>query len=274
MSQPYAQISNKLDNTAKPYDEIKKLKIDMAKWASTPGGRIIKALGNSRTFDHLFREFAAFGHATGDWRWDPGVIGAKKGQLLDGTLQCGECAFFAANLQLLAIAPEPFGLGMDKKDIEYWAFYGKHKQGFVAKHDQTHSISKFIANVRLPEQVQAPTDFYVWPNHKVLVYQGKVYDPSYGTITGKRPYLGVYQVKPQRVWTRDQKAQVTNGNPIKRELRATVTIEDDEYVVAGDDDLSDFLFRKVPAQERPEQPFSRAVYFGNRWRSGAVLAVA
>lgn len=250
----YHQISNKLDNTARPAEEIKKLKIDPGAWSLTPGGKVMAALGTAPTLDDLFAAFTSHGRKSA-WVWNPGIVGARKGDLLDGTVSAGECALFAANLRLLAIAPPPYGLGLDAKDIEYWAFYGKHAQGFVARHDHATIMSPVLANVRRPDLVQSPTRYYLWPNHKVLVHKGRVYDPSYGTVSDKRPYLGILQVKLSREWSKRPDSAPPEWQPTAREGRAEFSIDGSSYVLAGDDELRDYLFRKVQDTERPDEPF-------------------
>jgi hypothetical protein len=251
----YSVIADTMMNSARPAEAIAKMDIDKAAWANTPGASILNAVGANGTFERLFTEFMTYGQRNANWQWDPGVAGVHKGKLLDGSVTRGECALFAMNLKVLAEAPKPYGLEMDTRQLEYWAFYGKHKQGFVADHDLTNMISRFGGNVRLPAQLQHPTGYYIWPNHKVIVYNGQVYDPSYGTVSPKRETLGIYQIKPSRVWDKKPEGAPDDWQPGHQDFRATIKLGNDEYVIAGDDQLNDVLFRKVPPEERPEQPF-------------------
>ena len=188
MNDPYAQMAGKLANTARPAEEIAKLKIKDEDWLPTPGGRIMSQLGSAPTFEKLFDAFVDFGRKS-EWTWDPGIPGAKKGPLLDGkTCQSGECAVFAANLLLLAQLPKPYGLGMAQAP-EYWSFGGKHSSGFVCEHDLTNIISPLPANVRSVAEIEHRAPLYLWENHKVLIYKGQVFDPSYGTVAAKTEYL-------------------------------------------------------------------------------------
>jgi len=240
MADAYTQMANKLANFPKPFDEIAKLNLKPSDWQNTPGGLIMAALPNNPSFDDLFNAYTAYGRNHG-WTWDPGIPGAKKGPLLDGNLSAGECAIFAANLLLMAQLPPPFGLGMPlAASPEYWPFYGKHKVGFISDHNQPNIISALQANVSLPAQLQHPTSYYLWENHKVLIWNDQIYDPSYGTISARTEYLGPYQVKP--------------GNGPK--ARATVTFNAVDYVVSSGPSFSvEYLWKIVPDTVHPGRPF-------------------
>jgi hypothetical protein len=236
MEDPYTQMALKLANTAKPAEEIAKLKIQDSDWMPTPGGQIMKALGSRTRFEDLFEAFTEYGRES-KWAWDPGIIGAKKGPLLDGKVyQSGECAIFAANLLLMAQLPRPYGMGMAKPP-EYWSFGGKFSSGFVCEHVTATIISPLQANVRSVAELEHRTSLYLWENHKVLVYNDLVYDPSYGTVTPKTEYLGLYQCKGQF-------------------KRMVVKLGGQNYVVTtGPSFQVEFLWRVVPETERPERPY-------------------
>ncbi|MGE3166784.1 MAG: hypothetical protein AB7O52_17915 [Planctomycetota bacterium] len=236
MIDPYTQMAAKLANTAKPVEEIRKLKIKDEDWLPTPGGKIMSSLGTTPTFERLFDAFVDFGRKS-NWTWDPGIPGAKKGPLLDGkTCHSGECAVFAANLLLLAQLPKPYGLEMAAAP-DYWSFGGKHGSGFVCEHDLDNIVSPLPANVRTVAQIEHRAPLYLWENHKVLVHKGQVFDPSYGTVAAKTEYLGLYQCKGQH-------------------KRLVVKFGENDYVVTTGPSFGvEYLWRKVPETERPEEPF-------------------
>lgn len=236
MIDPYTQMASKLANSARPAEEIAKLRIKDEHWQPTPGGQIMTGLGGMPTFEKLFDAFVDYGRNS-DWTWDPGIPGAKKGPLLDGrTNQSGECAVFAANLLLLAQLPKPYGLAMSPAP-EYWSFGGKHTSGFVCEHDMTNIISRLPANVRSVAQIEHRAPLYLWVNHKVLVWNGQVFDPSYGTVSAKTEYLGLYQCKGQF-------------------SRMEVKLRGSTYVVTTGPSFGvEYLWRVVPETERPEQPY-------------------
>jgi len=71
----------------------------------------------------------------------------------------------------------------------------------------------------------------------VLVYNDLVYDPSYGTVTPKTEYLGLYQCKGQF-------------------KRMVVKLGGQNYVgTTGPSFQVEFLWRVVPETERPERPY-------------------
>lgn len=261
----YKDMYNAWKNSPTPDKALKEFvgKIKSSAWEGTPGHQIMRRLPSSPTLGSLFDCFTDFGRASDDWVWDPQVGGYKHGHLLDGLQGAGECALFAANFWVLAWAPPPYGLGIDDKKLELWNFTGKHEKGFVAKHDHATIVSPVRANVRLPLLIEAPTTLYLWENHKVVVHEGTVYDPAYGITFARPNYLGKYQIKAKLSYPTPNE-DAPKGYVAKPERRsATVSIDDEEYLVAGDKHTRDFLFRVVPESERPNKPYQGPYEFIN-----------
>lgn len=228
MPEIYQKIANVMQNSRDPASEIKKLALDDPAWRATPGGKIINSLSSAKkNFPGLFDAFVAYAPTAG-WAWDPDITGAHKGALLDGARSSGECALFAANLKLLAEAPPPYGLGLVNK-IDWIYYSGENSTGFVAYHAGPNIIGGLPSNVVTPTDIQKSSDLYFWSNHKVLGYDGVVYDPSYGTIVWSKEAMALYHVaRNERVEKNDETYFVTEGLANRK-----------------------FLFRIVKPTERP-----------------------
>ena len=128
-----------------------------------------------------------------NWTWAP-QQSERGSRLIDGAMTAVECAGFAGGLFLLAVAPAPWGLGMAKDDAGVAGVAPHHTYtepkvegvnlGFVSAHPRT-GVLNLMPNVHTPldatlDEGIRGTSFYLWSNHKTMLYDGRWFDPSYG----------------------------------------------------------------------------------------------
>jgi|GEM_PF-3211108 len=168
-------------------------------WSSsspTPGGAIMNGYafggltrGNVTTLSNRL-----YGQANGHWTWEGGGAGdspSAGAKFLDGNLQAGECGYLANALSVLLTSDNPYGAEQDNGLFQVVTYSGKYptrgvgsKNGFISAHANTPL--NLEPNVYTTLGVQVP--FYWWGNHKVMSYDGRYFDPTYGTSQGGPGY--------------------------------------------------------------------------------------
>jgi hypothetical protein len=153
--------------------------------AQLPGKKIMS--GKPSSFKTMFDAFIAFIHAPQNGlTWDGSGGGGGGAGLIDGDRITGECAMFAKSLQVLAYAPSPHGLGLPVADVGYVSYTGRYQNGFISNHP-------LGGLVRLRPNV-ADQALYVWSNHKVISYQGTLWDPMYSTTYKTKDDMALYHI--------------------------------------------------------------------------------
>lgn len=117
----------------------------------------------------------------GQFRWvgSQGINNTRVMETLDGDRNSGECAILAKAFWLLWSAPRPFGLG--KTGMTFISFdHGDAENGFISPHPPG-GIRALGPNILHPHGGDGdPRNcLYSWGNHKVLLYNGTYYDPTY-----------------------------------------------------------------------------------------------
>jgi len=142
-----------------------------------------------------------------NWTWAP-QQSERGSRLIDGMMTAVECAGFAGGLFLLAVAPDPWGLGMAKDDTGVGGVASPHTYkeayvdgvnlGFVSAHPRA-GVLNLMPNVHTP--LDAPLDegirgtsFYLWSNHKTTLYDGRWFDPSYGVQYAAEKHMALMKV--------------------------------------------------------------------------------
>lgn len=149
--------------------------------AKLPGCQIMATKPTS--FAALFKAFTTYVH-TGGYTWNGSAGGGIGSPLLDGEKSTGECLMFARALSILAYAPKPYGLALNRDDAPFTSYTGLNKKGFVSAHN---TVLNLAANVN-------GQPLYLWENHKVLAYQGRYYDPSYNKIYDDLRDMALYHI--------------------------------------------------------------------------------
>jgi hypothetical protein len=157
-----------------------------------PGAKIMKMMNqNARSGDDeatkvelLFRAFVEYSRDQANWRW-LGATPCGTPKVLDNNNAQLECQGFVIGLRALMIYPPPFGLGISPTNCSVETHnpkLGSESCGFVARHPRDGAIG-LAPNIDSPAEIDDtlfPGGFYLWANHKVLKYGGKLFDPSYG----------------------------------------------------------------------------------------------
>lgn len=166
-------------------DQVTRVLVE-CKGKGNPGFEIMNSLGSSRTFGRLFIAFCEYGHKA-QWTWcDPRINQGSNGcLLLDGSVKSGECGVFVDALLLLATLPAPFGLGLGGDTLEKIVHKGQFNDGFVVNEAKIQQFSLCVrCNVNSVINVYKPatkeTTLTLWGNHKVIKFDGCLWDPSYG----------------------------------------------------------------------------------------------
>jgi hypothetical protein len=156
------------------------------KGKGNPGLQIMRSVGNAGTFERLFTAFCQYGHDA-RWNWcDPRLNESSNGiGLLDGSATYGECGVFVDALLLLATLPAPLGLGLSADGLEKIEHKGQFNDGFVVNETKIKQFNICVrCNVNSVINVYKPankeTALTLWGNHKVIKYDGCLWDPSYG----------------------------------------------------------------------------------------------
>lgn len=199
--------------------------VDQPAAALTRGGQVLAALPGV-SFRNLFN---TFNQVTAAFTWDPSARGSYTWQrameALDGTRTSGECKILATALLGLWVFPPPFGLGQaaaaPRASLYRFENYDA-REGFVAHHP-VGGVRGLRPNIMHPHG--NPTDLatrqplYQWGDHKVVFYDGRLWDPSYQCVwqreedmvafefTGQHHYIDgdAYEVRvvtpnPARGW--------------------------------------------------------------------------
>ncbi len=132
----------------------------------------------------LFQVYVQWLHKSG-WTWaGGGSCGSPL--VLDNPPGEKECQAFAVGLKTLMIAPWPFGLGIAEAGVTVTPYSGPllggSKVGFVSLHP-TAGVLNLKPNVTrggIVDDDLGNQGLYRWDNHKVVLYGGKYFDPSYG----------------------------------------------------------------------------------------------
>ena len=178
-----------------PVQELDRIRIPgaliMRKYALLARGDVMTA---QQKFELLYMAVVEYSRAA-DWRWLPKTpCGTTK--LLDGELTAAECMAFAVALSTLAITPSPLGIGLPAgdgvgntvKDETYKGVQVRGRSaGFVSIHPRD-GVLGLVPNVYTKVGINFPgigvmrgSGFYMWGNHKVVRFQNKLFDPTYGT---------------------------------------------------------------------------------------------
>jgi hypothetical protein len=156
---------------------------------SLPGIKIMNQ--NPRDLNDLFNKFVTYIHGPNGFRWNGSAGGATGHPLLDNNKKEGECAMFARAFMILAIAPKPYGLGLNKTDFELASYSGPNKKGFVSNHPVTGVVG-LMPNV-------TGQALYFWMNHKVVKYQNRYYDVMYNVTYNSLKDMTAYAVSEGEV---------------------------------------------------------------------------
>jgi hypothetical protein len=162
--------------------------------AQTPGGQMMLR-ERPADFAQLMRAYIkTFG---GTYRWNPGKGAPRSGDVLDGTASEGECRIFAMDLMAIACAPRPYGLGLDPFSLNLVRYAGAGNQGFISSHPRAGvlgllpNVSRFDSSA---DGLGPQSALYSWADHKVVQYQGKFWDPSYGTTYTRIQEMAQFEV--------------------------------------------------------------------------------
>ena len=207
------------------------------KGCTEPGAQIMKSL-QQQTFEKLFAAFVAYG-ANNKWEWH-GQGGSNPVGLLDGTKLIGECLHFVTNLQTLAKAPAPFGLGLAAMDLATHSGDPVLKCGFVAKH--VGNPLALAANVVSPGKVRTISELYLWDNHKVLFHDAKYWDPSYS-----RTYANLADMEAFRL------SENANGIRLDGKAGTIESFNDGQNFFPATQGKAKFLFRRLKPSESINQ---------------------
>ncbi len=219
----YSDIVNGLQKTVLP-----------SQIAGCPGGRIMLGGEELHTFSSLFDKYWRYFHAGNHWTWNGGTGTPSGASILDGTAATGQCVAFARALRLLGTTRRPFGLALSDKVVEdpfsKGRYEGRYKFGFVSQHVSPlggHLVAGLPANVikppvnpdmfepltALPATHQRST-YYLWSDHKVVPFQGRYYDPSYGRIWNSLPSMAAYHMKSDRPTIKRNLNKATGGTEV------------------------------------------------------------
>jgi hypothetical protein len=159
-----------------------------------PGVKIMKELkkilkpsdSEAVKVECLFKTFVEYAQGEAHWKW-LGATPCGTPKVLDDANAQVECQGFVVALRSLMFYPAPFGLGI-KQDIctvkTVAPKLGSEKSGFVACHP-ANGVMGLRPNIETPAKIDESLfagGFYLWANHKVLEYGGRIYDPSYGRV--------------------------------------------------------------------------------------------
>jgi hypothetical protein len=160
--------------------------------STLPGVKIMKRLAKlSHPHDDiavkvqlLFRCFVEYSREEANWTW-VGAGSCGTATVLDNNTQSVECQAFAVGLRALMIFPAPFGLGINKDECAVKVLVkklGVWDCGFISRHP-IDGVLGLRPNIRTPDHIDGtlfPGGYYLWDNHKVVLYKGIYYDPAYG----------------------------------------------------------------------------------------------
>lgn len=159
----------------------------VANWINSPGGRTINGQvlgglnhGNVLAFSNRFHDTLAHHDL---WTWNPFIPGEWEGhgcRVADGDINAGECAMLAQALFVLLTYPNPYGFNEDAGNFEVRQYHGANNHGFIVRHQN----APFHLDANIYNVGGHRVDYYLWSNHKTLRYNGRFYDPSYGTSQG------------------------------------------------------------------------------------------
>ncbi len=171
-----------------PADAIPLDQADLAALPSTIGGQVLASRPGAN-FQALFTNFNLL---TNGFNWDPSGKGsftvAKTLETLDGTRTSGECKVLAAALLGLWVFPPPLGLGQSRSTPKASLYRFENysdDDGFISHHPLL-GVRNLSPNILHPHGNRSDRNtyqpLYQWGDHKVVFYDGKLWDPSYKEV--------------------------------------------------------------------------------------------
>jgi hypothetical protein len=171
---------------------------------SVPGGVILHRMVGEKNLPNLFTSFCAYFHIAGNWTWDPGRNSADSWEVLDGVKKKGQCRYLAAALNALAQIGTPYGLGLKSTVVpDVITYDGLYGEGFVSEHP-VDGILGLRPNIFKPSRFRPRSPYlgmanlYLWGDHKVQPYGGRLYDACYRKIYEKKANMAKYHINQQR----------------------------------------------------------------------------
>jgi hypothetical protein len=175
---------------------------DRADLALTTGGLIL----NAQVGVDFGTLFTTFNTMTNNFTWNGGV-GYSVGRVLetlDGTRTTGECKILAAALLGLWVFPAPFGLGQSGADLRASLYTFENydeANGFISNHPQM-GVRNLLPNILHPHgdplDPRTYQPLYQWGDHKVVFYNGRLWDPSYKQIWGHESDMVAFEFTGQQ----------------------------------------------------------------------------
>jgi hypothetical protein len=213
-------------------EEKKAVGLDLAtlfKNRKTLGRDIIIDVSDSKHFYSLFKAFLSNGQKN-NWIWNGNPLNTGNwGTLLDGTSKEADCDVFCAALIKLAKLPPPYGLLLTEP-ITPKSYSGKYNQGFVVNESRIRSFghrcavnnvlnvfppnsppssgaaASFSAATAAPtasspaldaslvQQTDRSNELTLWMSHTAVFYQGKFWDPCYGSLYDNNAEFVDYEI--------------------------------------------------------------------------------
>lgn len=177
----------------------------------TPGERIMAMLPaqpSKRTMADLFAAFITYGRENG-WLW--GGYRNAGPKVLDGIGQGSDCGSCAQALQFLAIAPAPYGLGLDpgalinpagSQVVTTVGTRGAYDKGIITMPLPSRGIdARFVGNIEGSRNGAA-----VFIEHRVVRHQNRCFDVNTGRIYNSMADIIVYSI------TRDTEKHPEHGD--------------------------------------------------------------
>lgn len=189
----------------------------------TLGGRVLAA-NPAHNFQSLFD---TFNNMTGTFVWDPSARGSysvsRALETLDGTRTSGECKILAAALLGLWVFPPPFGLGQSRSSPTASLYKFENydaNEGFISHHP-IQGVRGLRPNIMHPlgnpADLNTRQPLYQWGDHKVVFYNGRLWDPSYKSVWNHEGEMVAFEFTGQRHGTDHDAYQVrvVTSNPAK-----------------------------------------------------------
>jgi hypothetical protein len=167
-------------------------------WAQSPGGQAMNAFNFAALNNPNVLQVTHQWHNilnNGVWTWNPAVAAAgdlAACELLQGTKPAGECAAPAKALELLLKTANPYGLAQAAALFSTVTYTGAATHGFISNHPLGGVLN-------LPPNIYTPATgnraaFYLWANHRVVLYNNEYFDPSYNTSYLNLPAMAQAQI--------------------------------------------------------------------------------
>ena len=172
---------------------------DLAALPSTIAGQVLASRPGAN-FQALFTNFNLL---TNGFTWDPSGRGAytvpKVLATLDGTRTSGECKILAAALLGLWVFPPPLGLGQSRSSPNASLYTFKNyddDNGFISHHPPL-GVRNLAPNIMHPHGTVADLStrqpLYQWGDHKIVFYDGKLWDPSYKAVWAREEEMVAFE---------------------------------------------------------------------------------